>query len=94
MQPTCDLEMQHDPQIAIQPNCDLFAKSSNLANRLAVGGAQRRIGRAQQKRRLDQHPDQVVPNYTGRDSFDVNSDIRQFGHRSFPGGAVAVLDLA
>ena len=50
MQPARDFEMQHEPQVAVEPEGDLLAESPDLVDHLPVRGAQGRVGGAQQER--------------------------------------------
>jgi len=65
VQPAGNHEMQHQPQIAGDSDRDPLADPPNLADGFAVRRAQRRIGRAQHKERLDRCAHQAMTGYAG-----------------------------
>jgi hypothetical protein len=71
MQTPRDFEMDHQPQVVGDAKCDLLAQPPHVANDGTVRRAQRRISRAQQKRRPDEHAKQPVADNARAKRIDV-----------------------
>jgi hypothetical protein len=80
VQPAGDHEVQGKPQVVFEADGDAFADAEDLANILAVGGFDRRGGGAQKERAKDGDAVETVSYGAGREGFDVEGDVGQFGH--------------
>lgn len=50
MQPSGDHEVQHQPEIIVETNCNALADTPQFAHHVTLGAADRRLRSAQQKR--------------------------------------------
>ena len=77
---TGDHQVDRDEQIVFQREGDALADASQSLHALAAHALQRRIHGAQQKWRVDVEGEQLLPQDSSLQRFDVDRDIRKLRH--------------
>ena len=80
VQPPGNHQVQNEPQIAFDTDTDAFTEPPQPSDFLAFHTREWRHGGAQQKRTRDSNALQPGALNSLLESFDVNSDVRQFRH--------------
>jgi hypothetical protein len=80
MKPPGDHEVQNEPKITFQADCDSFANSPQSAHDTTLNIRNRRFCRAQQKWARYSHMFQRLAQDARFKRADVSGDIRQFRH--------------
>jgi hypothetical protein len=68
--------MQDEPEVAFQADANPFSDAAQAQDFFAGGAAERRRGRAQQKRAYDAYAFERLTESALRKCFDVNGDVR------------------
>ena len=80
MEPSSNHEMQDEPAVVVQADGDSLAQPAESANRFAVNALDRWHSGAEQKWIADAHLIERLAKDAAFERFDVNGDVRQFGH--------------
>jgi hypothetical protein len=80
VQPACNHQVQHKPEVAIDSNRNALADSAQFAGDAALHTSNWRLCGSQQKRAREPHSNKRLPDDARFECSDVHSDIRQFGH--------------
>jgi hypothetical protein len=72
--------MDHQPEIAFQPECDAFADTAQGAYIPVAGCRKRRLQTAQQKRAGQAYALERLVDHERLQGTEISSNIRQFGH--------------
>src|SRR6202790_4030579 len=76
--------MEDEPEIVFEADADAFSQAAELDDFFARGVGERRICGAKEKRADDAHGFEGLTEDAGFEGFDVNGDVREFGHAVSP----------
>ena len=80
MEPARDHQVQDEPAVVIQADGDSLAQPAKATDGFAVDAVNRRDGCSEQKWIADAHLIEPLTENAPFECFNVNGDVRQFGH--------------
>ena len=80
MEPARDHQVQDEPAVVIQADGDSLAQPAKATDGFAVNALDRWHSGAEQKWIADAHLIEPLTENAAFERFDVNGDVRQFGH--------------
>ena len=90
MQPARDHQVQHQPDVVVEPDRDALAEPAQLAHDVTFHRGDRRIGRTQDERARQTHALELPSDNPRLEGTEIGADVRQLRHYSLQAYAFQV----